>query len=219
MVRRSVVGVVAAAAVSIVLVGCSGGASPSPAGSQAAVVPSITTPSEAAPSQAAPSEAAPSEAGGAEPSTAIPSFSLPSDAKDLEALLPDTLCGDKSTKLSMNGSRFAQSGDTEFSTALAAVGKTVNDVTVAIATATKAECTAVIYRINGVDSGRFQQAVHDLVTKAGGSVSQANLGGKSVDVVTDANGDKSYVYYKGDAAFIAEAKTESNAGSVLQSMP
>ena len=94
------------------LAGCSGGASPSPSSSEAAALPSAAAPSVAAPSATESSVAAASEP--------VPGFSLPSEVKDLEALLPSTMCGKTSTKASVTGAAFAQSGQSAMLDALKA---------------------------------------------------------------------------------------------------
>ena len=81
---------------------------------------------------AAPSEAPPSAAPSDTP-VAIPSFAFPSADKELEALLPDTLCGDKAQKLSMGGAVFDNAADPSFVAVLRKVGKTTADVSLAIA--------------------------------------------------------------------------------------
>ena len=52
------------------------------------------------PSSAPPSEAAASEPAASQP---IPGYTFPSEAKDLEAVIPDTICGAKAQKLSLKG--------------------------------------------------------------------------------------------------------------------
>ena len=87
----------------IALVGCSGtsGGSATAATSAAASAGSAAaTPSAAAESSAPPSEAAASEPAASVP---IPGFTFPSEAKDLEAVIPDTICGAKVQKLSLKG--------------------------------------------------------------------------------------------------------------------
>ena len=47
----------------------------------------------------------------AAPSITIPNFAFPSTDKELEALLPDTMCGGKTQKFSMGGDVFESSAD------------------------------------------------------------------------------------------------------------
>jgi hypothetical protein len=220
MVGRSILGGLASVSLALLLGACSSGASPSPSGSQAASLPSQAAPSVAAPSEVAPSEAAPSvaEASGAAPSVAVPGFSLPSDDKGLEALLPDTICGVKSTKASMSGSRFAQSGQSEFLDALKAVGKTANDVTFAIAAGADSGCTAGILRINGVDPNTLKTAMLAAAAKSGETATQKTVGGKDVYVTVGPDAT-TYVYFHGDAVIFVSAKNDNDAATILQNLP
>ncbi len=203
------------------LAGCSGSATSSPAASsdsgasQAAALPSSASPSSASPSAAEPSAAQPSAA---EPSVAIPSLVLPSGAKDLEALLPDTMCGVKTVKLSMSGAQFVGAADAQFVATLQALGKTASDVAFAVAsTPGGSGCVAGIFRIKGVDTGAFQAALLAQEQKSGTTYTQSTVGGKSV-YVSDAS-TKQYVYFSGDAVIFAAAKDEKNVPGILQALP
>ena len=213
---RRIFGTLLAGALVASLWACSSSTTASP--SAAAVQPSSAAtaePSVAAPSVPEASQPAPSQA---EASFAIPSFVLPSGAKDLEALLPDQLCGGKAVKLSMTGDQFATSSNTEFKAALAAVGKSVSDVSFAIAGDPTYSCTAGIFRVKGVDQNVLQQALLAEEQKKGTPYTQASVGGKNV-YVTDSGNGKQYVYFSGDAAIFASAKTESDAAGILQKLP
>ncbi len=215
MVRRTIVGGLASVAMAVVLSACSGGASPSPSNSEAAVVPSAAAPSVAAPSVAEPSAAEPSVAAPSEP---VPGFSLPSEVKDLEALLPGTMCGKTSTKASVTGAAFAQSGQSDMIDALKAIGKTVNDVTFAIAIAADADCTAGILRVQGVDENTLKNAMIQAAQKSGQTATQKSVGGKDV-YVTDESSGSTYVYFHGDAMLFVSAKDDDHAASILKDMP
>jgi hypothetical protein len=176
-----------------------------------------------APSQAAQSVAPPSAAAsvaassGGAPSFAIPSFVLPSEAKDLEALLPNTLCGATATKASMTGTSFMATADDSFKATLAALGKQPSDVAFAFAFTT-AGCGAGIFRINGVDQGALKQGLLAEEQKSGNTYTQATVGGKSVYVSAQGSG-KQYVYFAGDAVIFAQAKDDATAAGILQQLP
>ena len=218
MTRLTVVGALASGALAVLLSACGGAATPTPAGSAVAVVPSQAAPSAEAPSSA-PSVAEPSaaESLGAQPSFAIPSFTLPSQAKDLEALLPDTMCGVKATKTSMSGATFAATADPSFQAALASLGKQPSDVAFAFAF-TQASCGAGIFRISGVDQGALKQALLAAEQKQGTTYTQSTVGGKNVYVSANGAG-KQYVYFAGDAVIFAQAKDEASAAGILQQLP
>ena len=114
----------------IALVGCSGSTGGSAAPSVSAAAPSTeaSAPSAAAPS-AAPSSAPPSEAVASEPaaSVSVPGYTFPSEDKDLEAVIPDTMCGAKAQKLSLKGKDVFNpdnEGAAGIEAALNAMGKT-----------------------------------------------------------------------------------------------
>ncbi len=215
--------VLALASGALLVVAACGGAASSPSASTAAA-PSVAAPSteaSVAASETTPSEAAPSEAtsSGAAPSIALPSFSLPSEAKDLEALLPDQLCGAKATKASVSGASLASTGASEFVAGLSQLGKTPSDVTFAFAFSTSG-CGAGIFRVAGVDQGQLQSVMLAAVQKGGETATQATVGGKSVFVTSSSNGgDKQYVYFHGDAVIFATASDETQAGTIIQALP
>jgi hypothetical protein len=211
---RRIVGALATGALVASLWACGSSTASSPsaaAGNQ----PSQASASAAEPSVAEASQAEPSQA---EASFAIPSFVLPSGAKDLEALLPDQICGVKAIKASQSGDQFAATASQEFKAALQAVGKSVSDVAFAFAVAPDQSCTAGIFRIKDVDQNTLQQALLAEEQKSGTTYTQSTVGGKSV-YVSDSGSGKQYVYFKGDAAIFAQAKTESDAAGILQNLP
>jgi hypothetical protein len=170
-----------------------------------------STEASVAPSAAPPSVTPPST----QPSEAIPSFVLPSEAKDLEALLPDKMCGATSIKTSQSGQSFA--GDADFAKVLAALGKSPSDVAYAIAFGADSGCGAGIFRIQGVDTGALQAAFAAQAQKNGDTYTDKNVGGKDVKVQTGTT--TSYFYFKGDAVLFVTAKTEAQAATILQQMP
>lgn len=199
------------------LAACGGTASsnaPSAAGASASQAAS------AVPSEAASAE--PSPAGSAAPSFAFPSFELPSNAKDLEALLPDQLCGAAVQKLSMAGSDFEGMVDEEFAKTLTGLGKSPSDVSMAIAAPLAAEsnCGAGVFRISGADTNRLQEAFVQSAEADGSTATSTNLGGKGVVILTTAGeATKQYVYFAGDAIFFAVAPDDATAETILSELP
>jgi len=211
--RRSIPHLVVGS-VMVVLWGC-GSAAPS---TSTAASASVAAPSEApstAASQAEPSSAEGSSAPSSQP---VPSFSLPSEAKDLEALLPDTLCGSPATKASVAGASLANSAGKEFLTGLAALGKSTSDVTFAFAFATSG-CGAGIFRIAGVDQNTLQTAMLTAVQSGGQTFAQSSLAGKTVFTDSSSGSGKQYVYFHGDAVIFATAPDDTKATEILQSLP
>lgn len=188
---------------------CSGGGAssvPSAAGSSA---PSV-----------APTSAAPSVASEAPSEAAIPSFAFPSSDKDLEALLPDTLCGQKVTKLSMGGALFASDPDPSFEAMLKSVGKSASDVSLAIASplSTTTKCSAGIFRIKGADGGALKDAFLAEVTKEGNTFTLTSMAGKDV-YIDPTSEDFGYAYFKGDAVMFASADNDADAASIIAALP
>jgi hypothetical protein len=207
MARRTLVGAITSGALCLVLVGCGGTATPSPAASIAAELPSAA-PSVAAPSVAAPSAAASTgtQAGG---------------ATDLEALLPDTLCGAAAIKTSRTGDQLATAGGSDLAqafAALAALGKSSNDVGVAVATAPNTDCTVGILRITGIDTSLLQAAMNAAAGQSGSTATQTTIGGKSVWKTVSAD-STTYTYFNGDKVVFATAKTDAEAESIFSSLP
>ncbi len=209
----------------VLLVGC--GSSQAPAASSAppaSVAPSVAESASAAPSveSAAPSESAAASAGG----SAAPSVVLPSGlngAPDLEAQLPSKVGNVTLQKVSFSGATLAGAGDNakELQSALGLLGKSINDVSLAIAGGQGVEVGA--YRISGVDAGRLLDVVTQAMSQSSSAItlSDGNKGGKSVKIGTpkSGSGDKTYFYPHGDILFFASGSDDSLVTQALQALP
>jgi hypothetical protein len=153
------------------------------------------------------------------PSFALPSFQLPSGAKELEALLPAQMCGGTSIKFSMSGAQFAATADKEFTKTLSDLGKSPSDVSFAAAAAPTGNCSAGIFRIQGVDQARLQEVFLAASQQEGSTFTQASVSGKNVYVITTSDSETQYVYFNGDAVLFAQAKTQADAASILADLP
>jgi hypothetical protein len=181
------------------------------ASSAASVAPPAST-STGAGSSAAPSSAV------------LPGFSLPSDDKGLEALLPSTLCGQPSIKLSLSGASFAAGADPAFAATLSQLGKSLSDVGFAIASAdpTKAaNCgvTAGVFEVKGADGNALKTFFLAAATQEEKTYTESTLGGKDVFLDTSETSKKSYAYFKGDGIFFVEAPDDTTSATVLAQMP
>ena len=205
-------------ALAIALTACASGSGPSSAAPSAAVpsaAGSVEAPSQAAPSAASPTEAAASS----EPSFALPSIAFPSTDKELEALIPNTMCGATVVKLSMSGATFGAAADPEFKALLDALGKSPSDVTFAAGGAGNgSRCAAGIFRIKGVDAAAFQQAFLAGAEKNGDHYTETSIAGKTV-LVDRAVAGLQYGYFKGDALIFASADTDAHAAEVIAALP
>jgi len=189
----------------VVLAACSssGGATPSPTPSPTPV----PTPSASA-------------------SGALPSFNLPSNAKELEALLPDTLGGAKVTKASMKGSDFvnSSSSNAELTAWLNSVGKSLNDVSAAfgfVASGTSSNAVFA-FRVAGVDNGKLIDEFKKSSDTSGPAMTwtSANVGGKNVQKATDSSQNATvYLYGSADLMFIVETNDPAIAQEALSHLP
>ena len=204
------------------LVACSSAASQSPIASASASVaasPSVapTVEPSTVPSTVPSEEPAPSTSTGP-----LPSFSLPSDDKELEALLPDQLCGAESFKLSLSGAGIMENANPEFVATLETLGKSPDDVAFAVAGGTTPNCDQVagVFRIKGADAAQLQQVFLSEAAKQGAAppVSKS-LGGRTVYEIVDEGENPTYAYFGGDAIFFVAAATDADAEALLTQMP
>jgi hypothetical protein len=206
----------------IALVGCSGatGGSAAPSASAAASTPAEASAGNApATPNAAASEAAPSEPAASQP---IPGYTFPSEAKDLEAVIPDTICGAKAQKLSLKG-KDVFNPDNEaaagIEAALQSVGKSTADVSAAagIPLAPNSDCTVIIIRIDGIDEGQLRDLLIAEAKKENQTFQETTLGGKTV--YTDDPTKFGYTYIKGDGVIIFTAGTKKEAEELIAQLP
>lgn len=164
----------------------------------------------------------------ASPSNALPSFNLPSNAKELEALLPNTLGGAKLTKASMKGSDFVTSAGSspELKAWLDTVGKSLNDVSAAYAFDLTGTVPSAVFafRVNGVDNAKLIDALKksmDTSAKTTLNWTSGNVGGKNVQQVSDPNttGSTLYVYGTADIVFFVTTKSATIAAEALSHLP
>ncbi len=217
----------------IALVGCSGATGGSAAPNASAAAPTSaeasagnapTTPSAAAPSSAPPSEAAASEPAASEPaaSVLVPGYTFPSEAKDLEAVIPDSFCGGKAQKLSLKG-KDVFNGNNEGAAGIEAVlnsiGKTTSDVSAAagIPLVANSDCSVIIIRIDGADEGQLRDLLKAEAAKEKQTFTETTIGGKTV--YQGDTGKFDYTYIKGDGVIIFSAGTKKEAEDLIAQLP
>jgi hypothetical protein len=156
----------------------------------------------------------------------LPSFSLPSNAKELEALIPDTLGGQKLTKASYKGSDFVNSTNSneEFKTWLNSVGKSLNDVSAAFGFAASGTSGSAVFafRVQGVDNGRLIEAFKTSMGTTNSTMTwtSANVGGKSVQRSEDPDTKTAiYLYGTADLLFFVTTNDTKVAEEALQHLP
>lgn len=210
-------------AAALLVAACQGSASPAP--SSAAPAASSAAPAESvAASSTAPGESTTASESAAE--SPIPaSLAIPSgfnQAPDLEAQLPSQVAGETLQKFSFQGSQVlaGSSQAPEIQGALGALGKSISDVSFAVAAGADVQIGA--YRIAGTDANRVLQVVQQAMQSSGasaGPLTDANKGGKAVKVSTDAGGSPTYFYPHGDVLFFVTGKDDAKVTAALQALP
>ena len=153
------------------------------------------------------------ERGRREPVTA---FAFPSDDKELEAVIPDKICGATAQKLSLKGKQ-ATGDDELWSGILQALGKSLSDVSAAAAFTTKPGCSVTIIKIKGADEGKLREPLKSEATKAGITYTKVSVGGK--DVFTSNPAKFGYSWIKGDGAIIITADSAKDAEELVSALP
>jgi hypothetical protein len=215
--------VAALLAATVALAACGAAASPSPSASAAAT--SASSPSaEASVSSSADTSASaspePSGNASSDPSFAMPSFSLPSGAKELEAVLPDQICGTEAVKFSFSGADFEEQADEDMQAVLDEIGASASDVSMAVAgsaTAGGDSCGAGILRIAGANTDEIRNAFISATEEQGDTVEEQQLGGRTVYTV-DSDGETQHVYFTGDAIVFVGAP-EDQLESIFAELP
>ena len=202
----------------IALAACGAAASPSPSASAAATTgasPSAAA-TDAPPtaSDDASGSAGATDDAGASPSFAMPSVSLPSGAQDLEALLPDEICGTEALKFSFGGDQFEQQADAEMQGVLDELGAQPSDVSMAVAGSASAQgdtCNAAILRIAGANTDELRTAFISATEEEGDTVEEQQIGGRTVYAV-GSDGETQHVYFVEDPiVFLAAPEAELEA--------
>ncbi|HEY2887077.1 MAG TPA: hypothetical protein VGJ17_00545 [Candidatus Limnocylindrales bacterium] len=199
-IRLAVVGLAAGA---LLLAGCSSTATAAPGGSSA---PAAST------------------AAGSSSGPALPGFSLPNDDKDLEGLLPDTLCGKPDVKTSLSGADLSSGADPAFAATLAQLGKSPSDVGFALAEpdpTAAADCSVTmgVFAVNGADGDQFKTIFLAAAAADETAYTESNVGGKDVFIDASDPTSKNYAYFKGDGVFFVQAPDDATAAPLLTALP
>jgi len=157
---------------------------------------------------------------------ALPSLNLPSNAKELEALLPDSLGGVKLVKASYKGSDFLNSANSneEFKTWLTSVGKSLDDVSAAFGFAASGTSGSAIFafRVQGVDNGKLIDAFKTSAAQGSSAMTwtSANVGGKNVQQAQDPDTKSTvYLYGTADLLFFVTTNDPAVAQEALSHLP
>ncbi len=257
MSRRPMTLFVSALATAMLIAACGGSATPtpvptlSPTVAAATPAPVITaapeTPAPATTAPSAPAETIPPATGGlptlpVESLPPIPSYSLPpipsfSFTPDtaLEAMFPKTIQGQPVKVQSLHASDIADSlGQNPEQKALteaflASLGKTINDVTIAIGQVSleSGPETITATRVAGADAsallqGAIQLTVQEQTNSSDYATATVNVGGKNVTTMTntkDSTANVEYFYSYGDTVFEVSTSDPAIAATLLGSLP
>ena len=144
----------------------------------------------------------------------MPGYTFPSEAKDLEAVIPDTICGAKVQKLSLKGKDVFNpnnEGAAEIEAVLNSIGKTTDDVTAAAGFGLAADsgCSVTIIRITGANEGQLRDVLRAEAVKEKQTFTETTVGGKTV--YQGDTGKFDYTYIKGDGVIILTAGTQKGS--------
>lgn len=192
-------------------------------GSAATPTPAASAQASEAPASAAASEAAASQEPASSDNGSAPGVSLaPGTATQLEAMLPSSVGGVAFAKTSFGGGTLpavvpVDSG--ELGTFLQANGKTMADVSLAMATPTdtsKAGTFVMAFQVKGVDGTKLA----DVLAGTGSSgLQQTTVGGKQVQQA-GAAGFGFTLYIKGDVVFYILAVGDASlTEGILAALP
>jgi hypothetical protein len=141
-------------------------------------------------------------------------------AKDLEATLPDQLCGQPSKKQSFaaGGTQLPDPSSNPYSALLAILGTGA----FAIAEPTSSDTCKVsagAFRMQGANQFLIQAFLLAAASDANGQSTQVNLGGKAATKIDDQSDENLYIYVKGDTIYMIGAPGDDLAGPVLSVLP
>ena len=213
--RRALGGALA----TLVLVAACGGSAATPA-------PSAAPSSAAAPASAAP--AASSEAAASQQPAASDNGSgggaglIPGSAPALEAMLPASVNGVTFERTSFGGAAWPAGipiGESDLSTFLQQNGKTLSDVSIAMATptdTTKAGTFLMAFQVKGVDGSKLAQV---LGATNGTDLTSSTVGGKQV-LEAGIPGMGIVLYVKGDVVFYVLALGDASlTDAIVSALP
>lgn len=149
-----------------------------------------------------------------------------SEAPELEALLPDTIAGEQTQKLSMKGATLMAGGavDSSFTDFLDRLGAHPSDVSVAFATAVQADSQAFAYRVAGTAPAdllrEFQASVGASQGGSDMTWKSVTVGGRQVQQGASSSTDKAiYLIPHGDTIFVVVTGDPAIAAEIVASLP
>jgi hypothetical protein len=215
--------------VSAVIVGASffvaacGGGSPASGGP---AIPSIAIPSLAIPSISIPSNLIPS--GLTIPSIAVPSVQAHPDpelAARFPTAIPGATLGPVTTGRFIDVvNAFKPETAQQFTAAVTGAGLDPNTLTYGSQAATLNESDVVQIqglRTPGADANRFAQIfpqIEQIVNGEADTLGQSTVGGKTVQTLTDSDGNVDYLYVTNDVVWRLSGADETEAGTIITAL-
>jgi hypothetical protein len=191
------------------------------------VEPTVTLAPTSAPSPTptpapSPSPAASTPTPGPSVAASVDPFAGLNGDPDLEARLPDSFGSEKLTKLSFSGKDFPEDPDmTKF---LTAIGKSYDDLSVAIASSQSGNGVFIAMRVKGASEGDLKKlfqisAEQSAQTTPNVKLTETTLDGVSVFKSTDSNtGGVAYFVVRGDTALGVSGDTEASAKKLFAAL-
>lgn len=141
-------------------------------------------------------------------------------AKDLEATLPNELCGQPSKKQSFaaGAAQLPDPSSNPYSALIALLG--TGSFAIAEPTSSDAcKVSAAAFRMQGANQFLIQAFLLAAASDSSGQSTQVNLGGKAATKIDDQSDEVLYIYVKGDTIYMIGAPGDDLAGPVLSALP
>jgi hypothetical protein len=141
-------------------------------------------------------------------------------AKDLEATLPDQLCGQPSKKQSFaaGGTQLPDPSSNPYSSLLAILGTGAFAVAEPTSSDT-CKVSAGAFRMQGANQFLIQAFLLAAASDSNGQSTQVNLGGKAATKIDDQSDEILYISIQGDTIYMVGAPGDDLAGPVLSALP
>jgi hypothetical protein len=141
-------------------------------------------------------------------------------AKDLEATLPDQLCGQPSVKKSFaaDAAQLPDASNNPYSALFASLGNGAFAIAEPAST-DSCKVSAAAFRLQGANQFLIQAFLMAAAADSSGKSTQVNVGGKAATKIDDETDETIYIYVKGDTIYVVGAPSDDLAGPALSALP
>ncbi len=141
-------------------------------------------------------------------------------AKDLEATLPDQLCGQPSKKQSFaaGATQLPDASSNPYSALIASLGTGAFAIAEPASSDT-CKVSAAAFRLQGANQFLIQAFLLAAASDANGQSTQVTVGGKATTKIDDQSDEILYIYVKGDTIYMIGAPSDDLAGPALSTLP